>query len=81
MAYNKHGPVHQGRKGRYVGTHWYDDIEVIPDEQRVLPETVPDHVVATHRYGCKCRPCTAYPTELKRKLRKKHLPVGTPPSR
>lgn len=70
MAYNKHGPKHQGRKGQYVGHHWYDDIEVAPDEQRQLPVTVAHDVIATHRAGCACVPCSWYPEDLKRRLKR-----------
>lgn len=63
MAYNKNGPKHQGRKGQYVGTRWYDDIVVIPDDERVLPDTVPHDVVATHPHECRCQPCQGYRRE------------------
>lgn len=63
MAFNKHGPVHQGRAGQYVGTHWYDDIAVIADEARQMPATVPDEILAAHPYECACAPCRAYPSQ------------------
>lgn len=72
MVYTKHGPVHQGRRGQYVGHHWYDDIETIPLERRVMPVTIPHDVIGTHRYGCSCTGCEVYPEELKRRLRKEH---------
>lgn len=76
MVYNKNGPKHQGRKGRYVGTHWYDDIVVIDDDRRVMPHTVPHHVVAEHEFPCQCVPCTQYPQDLLWELKWKHRNPG-----
>lgn len=36
------GPKYSGRPGRYVGHHWYDDLELLPDDERVMPATRPD---------------------------------------
>ena len=69
MVYNKNGPKHQGRKGRYVGTHWHDDIVVIPDADRVMPPTVPHSIIVTHRLGCQCVPCQEYGPDLLRHVR------------
>lgn len=33
------GPKYSGRKGSYHGHHWYDDLELLPDDERVMPET------------------------------------------
>lgn len=73
MAYNKSGPKHSGRKGRYVDHHWYDDIEVLPDDERVMPVTVAHDVVAEHPFGCECLACEAYPEALKRRLKRARL--------
>lgn len=73
MAYNKNGPVHQGRKGRYVGTHWYDDIVVQPDDQRVMPDTIPHDYVAAHQPGCACEACESYPDELRATLKQRWI--------
>lgn len=35
------GPKYSGRSGSYVGHHWYDDLELLPDEERVMPPTRP----------------------------------------
>ena len=69
MVYNKHGPRHQGRKGQYVNNHWFDDIEVIPEEARIMPFTVSHEEIGPHEYGCRCVPCSQYPTEIIRKAR------------
>lgn len=76
MVYSKAGPKHQGRKGSYVGHHWFDDIEVIDDELRVMPDTVPHHVVAEHSYKCQCVPCAQYPAELLWELKYLHRNPG-----
>lgn len=36
------GPKFSGRRGQYVGHHWYDDLELLPDDERVMPATRPD---------------------------------------
>lgn len=70
MAYNKHGPVHQGRKGQYVSGHWFDDHELLPDEEREMPPTVPDSVIKTHRVMCACHPCLRTPQEIRQRLKR-----------
>lgn len=57
MVYSKRGPKHTGRKGQYVGHHWFDDVPVLPDAQRVMPFFVPTDLVATHDAGCECGTC------------------------
>lgn len=81
MAYTRSGPKHQGRRGQYVGHHWYDDIEVLPDDQRVMPDTVPHDVVARHTFGCQCVPCARYPDELRDRLKRRRLRSSGPARR
>lgn len=81
MVFTKDGPKHRGRSGRYVGHHWYDDIEVIPDAERVLPVTVPHEVIAEHWITCHCVPCSQYPEDLRRHLKQEALRSSRPPRR
>lgn len=69
MVYTRTGPKQSGRRGQYVGHHWYDDIEVLPDEERVMPVTIPHDVVREHPVGCRCLACETYPDELKARLK------------
>ena len=73
MVFTKQGPLHTGRKGSYSGHHWFDDIEVIPDEDRVMPMTVPHEVIAEHWITCNCMGCRAYPAEVQRRLKMEKL--------
>lgn len=73
MVFTKSGPKYSGRKGSYVGHHWFDDIEVIPDEDRVMPMTVPHEVIAEHWITCGCVGCRAYPVEVQRRLKMEKL--------
>lgn len=79
MVYRPDGPRGTGRAGSYVGHHWYDDIVVAADEDRVLPVTVAHDVIATHRVGCACEPCGAYPEALKRRLKRAFRSAAPPP--
>jgi len=81
MVFTRQGPKHTGRKGSYVGHHWFDDIEVIDDDERVMPDTVPHEFVATHRHGCMCPPCQAYPAQLLWDLKWRHQNPGKRPRR
>ena len=36
------GPKAEGRKGVYYHHEWFDDLPLLPDEERVMPETVSD---------------------------------------
>lgn len=54
-----------------MGHHWYDDIVVLPEEQRTMPETVPHEEVAAHPFGCACEACERYPAALKRRLKRR----------
>lgn len=73
MVFTKTGPKWSGRKGSYVGHHWFDDIVVIPEEDRIMPATIPHDVVAEHVFGCQCDGCTLYPTPLLRRLKRARL--------
>jgi hypothetical protein len=60
-------PAESERKNRrhkpdapgYVLFHddWYGPLPLIPDEDRVLPETVPDGLGVRHRAWCRCKVC------------------------
>ena len=72
MVYTKQGPKNSGRKGQYVGHHWYDDIEVLPDDQRGdLPMTIAHDWVREHMFGCECIGCAAYPKDLLLRLKRR----------
>lgn len=60
MVYTKTGPLHSGRRGSYHGHNWYDDIVVLPDDERVMPFTVPNTEVREHPFGCDCEACAVY---------------------
>ncbi len=52
------GPKFSGRKGQYVGHHWFDDLPLLPDDQRKnFPETRADDEALTHVIGCRCVVC------------------------
>jgi hypothetical protein len=36
---------------------WFLPLEVLPDEQRVMPQTRPDEEILTHRAWCSCEVC------------------------
>jgi hypothetical protein len=62
MAGSRHGPKHQGADGFYdEHRHWRTFPELLPDDERVMPQTVPNEYIVTHRLGCECTPCTTYP--------------------
>lgn len=69
MAPRTTGPRAEGLAGQYVGTTWYDDIKVIPEDQRAMPFTVPHEIIRDHPFLCKCEPCAVYPADLKRRLK------------
>jgi hypothetical protein len=70
MAWNRTGPVHTGRPGAYdEHGHWHDELVLLDDDARVLPETVPHSWVGKHRYGCVCAPCQRYPADVLRQAR------------
>ena len=80
MVYRKGGPKDSGRKGQYVGHHWYDDIVVIDDAERVMPDTIPHEYVAAHPLLCSCEACERYrevDPGLLRRLRRRAR-AGTP---
>jgi hypothetical protein len=41
---------------RFYG-RWFLPLPVLPDEQRVLPETIPDNETLLHKARCLCRVC------------------------
>lgn len=51
------------------------NLELLPDDQRVMPETVPDEAILTHRTLCKCPVCTRPGMEMafRRKRRSQGL--------
>lgn len=57
MVYTAHGPKQSGRRGQYVGHHWFDDVLVLPDELREMPFAVPTDLVVTHDELCECGTC------------------------
>lgn len=58
MVYSKSGPLHTGRRGGYdKHRHWIDLPELLPDDERVLPDTAPDP--DSHAVKCRCRDCCA----------------------
>ena len=57
MPGSKTGPRHQGRKGSWWSGQWFDELEFLPDEERVFPETVPDEIMYSHPVGCHCKLC------------------------
>jgi hypothetical protein len=70
MAWNSRGPVHQGRTGTYdEHGHWHDELALLGDDERVLPETVPHSWVGAHGPGCACEPCRRYPADALRAAR------------
>ena len=72
MVGSLNGPKHRGETGFYdQNRHWRTFPELLPDDQRVLPQTVPDGYLATHRLGCGCPPCSTYSDQ--RKLRSAKL--------
>lgn len=54
---NTTGPMHRGEKGRWLWGRWYADIVVIPDEDRVMPETMSDQELESHSLLCHCPGC------------------------
>lgn len=67
--------------GTYFNNRWYPDIPVIPDGLRTMPSTVPDSEIAKHRAACQCDPCSAYSTDLRRRLIRAHIrSLGSPPA-
>ena len=63
MVGSLNGPKHLGLDGYYdENRHWRPNTPLLPDEERVFPDTVPNEVLATHRLGCECRPCARYPS-------------------
>ena len=73
MVFTKNGPKWSCRSGSYVGHHWFDDIVVIPDEERSMPPTVPHEVIAEHWITCGCTACQSYSPEVKRRLKMERL--------
>lgn len=58
------GPKHRGIPGFYdQNRKWVTFPDLLPDDERIFPETVPLEYLKTHRIGCECRPCTTYPNQ------------------
>ncbi len=41
----------------YFAKRWWLPLEVVPDEERVMPETRPDSLTLEHRARCTCEVC------------------------
>lgn len=41
---------------RHYG-NWYLPLPLLPDDARILPETVPDEETLSHRAACRCHVC------------------------
>lgn len=50
---------HSEEKGQYWGKghHWFPDLPLLSDEDRVMPETLTDYMAYLHDYGCRCTVC------------------------
>ena len=55
---NTTGPMHRGEPGHWLWGHWYQDIVVIPDDEREFPETMSDDELESHSLLCHCSGCT-----------------------
>lgn len=51
------GPVRRGEQGAWFNSRWYPELDVLDDDEREMPETVPDEEAYDHRFGCMCRAC------------------------
>lgn len=51
------GPKYRGEAGRWVGCHWFPDLQLLPLSARIMPETRPDEEIASHAWGCSCSIC------------------------
>lgn len=38
-------------------TRWFVPLDLLPEEQRVMPETIPDDETLLHKATCRCRVC------------------------
>lgn len=57
MAYHRGGPKSRGLAGDWVHGRWYPALELLPDQERTMPHTVPDDWVKHHFPWCRCQPC------------------------
>lgn len=39
------------------GSKWYLPLAVLPEAERVMPETIPDEETLTHKAWCSCKVC------------------------
>lgn len=49
--------------------HWVTITPLLPDGDRVLPETVDHEWLRSHRIDCRCEPCSRYPKKILRNLK------------
>lgn len=63
MVGSKYGPKKMGLPGYYdEHRHWQPPgPDLLDDADRVMPETVPNEYLYSHRVGCQCEPCKRYP--------------------
>lgn len=78
MVFHKGGPVSTGQAGSWYRHHWYPALPLLPDNQRVMPITVPHEIIRWHRVGCACVPCQQYDPKLLSTLRSRNY-RKTPP--
>jgi hypothetical protein len=65
MVYSKNGPINSGRRGAYDQFgHWHDEPTLLPEDERVLPETVPHEYLGAHTIKCRCAPCARFPDQV-----------------
>lgn len=57
--------------GTWFRKHFYYDLVLAPEEERVMPETVAHDEIGRHPFGCECPHCQRYPAELKRRLKRR----------
>lgn len=54
----------------------YELPQLLPDDQRVMPETVPHEVIRKHVFGCACKHCANY-GQLAVRLKRRHRGLQT----
>lgn len=64
MVGSKVGPLHRGADGAYdQHRNWRPALQLLPDDQRAMPDTVPHEWVFSHRLNCECLPCQRHPNQ------------------